>query len=91
MQPYSVDFVNDLQNNESVVSAVVTLSVFSGTDPNPQSHIVGTYAINGTSIVTQVVGGLLPNVVYIFNIVATTSLNYTVDLYALIPCAAVYD
>ena len=92
-QPYSIDFVNDVQtqNGEVVQSAVVTITLFSGDDPNPDSHRQGSYAITDGTIVTQVISGLLPNNIYSLNIVATTSLNYQVELYALIPCAAVYS
>jgi hypothetical protein len=90
-QPYSIDFIQDVQNGETVTSAVVTLTLFSGTDPNPNGHIQGSYALNNSTIVTVPIAGLLPNNVYSLNITATTSLNYQVELYALIPCSPVYS
>ena len=90
-QPYSIDFVNDVQNGETVASAIITLTLFSGVDSNPNGHIQGSSAISGGTIVTVPIAGLLPNNVYSLNIVATTSLNYQVELYALIPCSPVYS
>ena len=90
-QPYSIDFINDVQTGETVVSATVSLTLFSGVDSNPTGHLQGTYTINNNTIVTQPISGLLPNNVYSLNISAFTSLAYTVELYALIPCAPVYS
>lgn len=90
-QPYSIDFINDVQTGETVVSATVSLTLFSGVDSNPNGHLQGTYTINNNTIVTQPIAGLLPNNVYSLNISAFTSLAYTVELYALIPCAPVYS
>ena len=52
-QPYSIDFVNDVQNGETVQSATVTLTLFNGTDPNPNGHLQGPYSLFNGTIVTQ--------------------------------------
>ncbi len=70
----------------------MTLTVFSGDDPDPMSHVVGSYfiSLDTNTGVTQVIRNLVAGSVYSLNIVAVSSTGFTVELYALIPCEAVY-
>lgn len=77
-QPYIVNFSDRLQFGEGINGAVVTASVFSGTDPSPSSIISGaaTYdtAGNVTQQLTGGIAGVIYNIVYI--VTGTGSHNY---------------
>lgn len=92
-QPFTIDFLNDLPTGELVVAATVTLTVFQGTDANPSVHIIGTVpsAITSGRFVSQILQGLIAGNIYSLNMIATTTSGYTIELYALLPCAAVYS
>jgi hypothetical protein len=95
-QPYTLDFVNDLPVGQYVQNAVVTMTLFDGTDPNPNSHVIGSPQVtpNGAGINTMVlqrVGGMLAGNIYSINMVATSNQGFTMELYALIPCEAVFS
>jgi hypothetical protein len=96
VQPYTIDFINDLPTGQFVLGAAVTISLFQGTDPSPNSHIVGSPQITANpagvnTMILQRVGGLLAGNIYSLNMVATTSVGFEIELYALIPCVAVYS
>jgi hypothetical protein len=76
-----------------VTSATATLTLFQGTDPNPSSHLIGVAFLTPgqPTFASQIVGNLLAGNIYSLNIVAVSSAGFPVELYALIPCEAVYS
>jgi len=67
------DFTSQLATGETITGApTVTISVVSGVDTNPSSHLIGSPSVSG-NIVSQVIGTLVGGVVY--NLVATISTN----------------
>jgi hypothetical protein len=85
---YGLDFVNDLDEGETLVSAAWYLTVVQGTDPTPNSHLVGVAELvtpEGTSAQTatqQRISGLLPDVTYAVQAVVTTSEGNTKALFS---------
>jgi hypothetical protein len=53
------DFISSVQKTDAIVAQVVTASVYSGTDPNPENVIVGTATVNGTIVKQSIRGGLV--------------------------------
>jgi hypothetical protein len=90
-QELGLDFVPDLKEGETLTTAIWSLEVRYGTDPAPNSHLVGATALvtpDGTSAqtaTTQRIAGLLPDVTYTVRVVATTSRGNTVSLWSHIP------
>lgn len=66
----------------------MTLTVRTGTDASPSSHLIGSYSIDGTSVV-QRINGLVAGNVYTLLMVATTSTGESLSLFSHIPCEAV--
>jgi hypothetical protein len=73
------DFISRLGVTETLVSAVATATVYSGTDPSPGSIISGAAVISGTQVTQKVVGGLL-GVIYEILITALTSLGQSLEM-----------
>jgi len=69
--PYKFDFSKDLDDGESLASAVVTASVYSGTDASPSSIVSGAASISG-NIVTQTITTGVPGVIYQLTCAVTT-------------------
>jgi|SRR5215475_345578 len=84
---YGLDFVRDIAQTDIITSAVWNLSVLSGTDPTPNSHLVGAPALAtpaGTTRQTatvQRIAGLLPNVLYTASAVVGTAQGDIVELF----------
>lgn len=87
-QIYGLDFVNDLQEGESLVEAVWEVIVREGADPDPGSHLVGDPMLvtpDGTTTqtaTTQRIEGLLPDVNYTVRAVVTTSRENKLSLWS---------
>jgi len=82
------DFTSQLATGETIIlvpAPTVTISVVSGVDTNPSSHLIGSPSLSG-NIVSQVIGTLVGGVVY--NLVATVSTSSagTRTLNAHLPC-----
>jgi hypothetical protein len=84
---YGLDFVNDLSEGESLTEATWELLVRSGTDLDPNSHLIGTPSLvtpDGTAAQTATmhrIEGLLPDVTYTVRAVVRTSLDNTLSLW----------
>jgi len=67
---YGLDFINDLDVGEQIVSSTWYLTVTDGTDPNPQFHLQGPsklYTTDDNTMPTatiQRIGGLWAGVTY---------------------------
>lgn len=82
------DFANDLDTEETVVSAVWTCEVMSSSpvaDASASSRIIGSASVSGQTT-TQKVGTLVAGARYLIKAVATTSLGNTVSLWSHIAC-----
>lgn len=77
-QPYVVNFSDRLQFGESINGAAVAISVFSGTDPTPNSLLSGVATYDSSGNVTQVLTGGVIGVVYnvVYTVTGTNSHNY---------------
>ena len=69
------DFLSRCQQGENVVTCVVAIGVFSGTDPSPSSMLDGSPSVSYGTVVTQKVKAGLPGVIYQVSCSARTSLN----------------
>ena len=85
---YGLDFVNDLPVGDSITGGVVNLTLYSGTDPSPSSHLAGGFSVNGTAVV-QRIRGLIAGNIYTFNVVVSTQQGNNISLFAHIPCEPV--
>lgn len=54
-----VDFISRLAVGETILTATVTASVYSGVDSDPQAMVNGPATINGTVVVQPISGGVL--------------------------------
>ncbi len=88
-QFYGIDFVNDLADGDSIASANVLLTLKSGDDPDPSSHLGSSAFVLGTIVEARIMGLIAGNV-YTLQIVAATTLGDRVSLWANIPCQPVF-
>ena len=51
------DFISILAEGETLAAAVVSASVFSGTDASPESLLNGSASIDGTRVTQNIQGG----------------------------------
>lgn len=78
LQPYIVNFSDRLQFGESINGASVNVTVFSGTDNNPNALLSGTASYDANGNVTQNLTGGIAGVIYniAFIVTGTGSHNY---------------
>ena len=93
IQPYSIDFANQLATGDLIASATSSLAADQGIDRNASSWLVGSPAVDG-AVVSQVIGGALPTglqpgVVYRLTFTITTASGRTLSDYGFIPCSPV--
>ena len=74
----SFDFISALAPTETLLTAVVVATVYSGVDPNPSAIISGSAAISGTQV-TQLVTGGVSGTIYGLVCTVTTSLGQTLN------------
>ena len=74
-----MDFISRLGVGEIILTAAVTCSVYSGTDPSPSSMISGSATVNGTVVEQSVTGGVL-GTIYELLYTVTTSANQILEL-----------
>ena len=85
---FGLDFVNDLEHEEQLLSSVWTISVAEGVDPTPIVHLEGTskvYVPLGSNLQTatmQRIGGLWPDVTYVVRAVVVTNQGNTRSLWS---------
>lgn len=77
------EFLSLLAAGETVSSATVTVTVWSGTDASPSAIKSGTATASGTKV-TQAFTAGVEGVIYLINVAATTSLSQVVVLQALL-------
>lgn len=77
------DFTSRLTSTETLSTASVAATVYSGTDPSPSSIISGSSTISGQKITQKVTAGTL-GVVYKLLATVTTSLGQTLQLAAFL-------
>lgn len=77
-ESYTVNFSDRLQFGEGINGASVTVSVYSGTDPNPGAMVSGSATFDANGNVTQVLLGGLPGVIYniVYLVTGTNAHNY---------------
>lgn len=71
------DFISSLQPTETISTANVTASVYSGLDPNPAAVVSGSATISNTQVLQLTTGGVL-GVIYELLCTITTSLGQTI-------------
>jgi len=74
----TAEFISSLGGTESIGSPVVTINVWSGTDPNPSAMLSGVPTASGSQVKQMVTGGV-PGVVYYLTFQVTTSLNQIIQ------------
>jgi len=72
-QTLQFDFLSQLGDTETITGAVVTVTVWSGVDPNPSTMLLAPRTITG-KIVNQRITGGLAGVIYLVTCNITTSL-----------------
>ena len=81
------NFLGRLAAGETISSAPIVASVYSGVDPNPAAIIFGVATISGSTISVKFTGGVL-GVIYKVVVTAATSTGQTlqqVGLLAVVP------
>lgn len=77
------EFLSLLGTGETVSSATVTVTVWSGVDANPSALKSGATTCSGTRV-TQTFTGGLEGVIYLITVLGTTSLSQVVSLQSLL-------
>jgi len=77
------DFSSLLQTGETLASAVVTASVYSGTDPTPSAIISGSATVSGGVVSQNITAGVL-GCIYELLCVATTSVPHSIPMAAFL-------
>lgn len=75
------DFTSRLSAAETISTATVTASVYSGTDASPSSIVSGSATISGQTVTQLITAGTL-GVIYSLLCTITTSLGQTCELAA---------
>jgi hypothetical protein len=75
------DFISRLATGETISTATVVASVYSGVDATPSAVISGSASISGTKVTQLVVAGVL-GVMYKLVCTITTSASQTLQLSA---------
>ena len=70
------DFLSQLRPGDTIISSVVTATVYSGVDATPQMIISGGTVVSGT-IAEQAVTGGIPGVIYDLSCAAMTANSNT--------------
>jgi len=73
--PVRISMLDRCIDGESIDNVVVTATVSSGTDPNPEAIISGTATVTNGDLVDQVVINGLPGVIYTLWFTARSTLN----------------
>jgi len=80
------DFTTQLAVGETITGPPsVTISVKSGTDPSPSSHLIGAPSLSG-NVVSQVIGTLVGGVTYLLIATVSTNMGGTRTITAHLPC-----
>jgi hypothetical protein len=85
---YTLDFVNDLQVGDTIVSAIWTCEVAAksaGADSGAASRVDGA-AVNSGTKTTQRITGMQPGVIYCLTATVVTTLQDTVSLWSHVEC-----
>lgn len=77
----SANFISSLQVAETITTASVSASVYSGNDPTPSAILSGSPTISGTTISQLVTGGVL-GTIYELLYTANTSLAQSIQISA---------
>jgi hypothetical protein len=77
------EFLSLLGTGETVSSATVTVTVWSGVDANPSALKSGAASCSGTRV-TQTFTGGLEGVIYLITVLGTTSTSQVVSLQSLL-------
>ena len=84
---FGLDFVNDLDEEEQLISSTWTIKVTQGIDPDPKVHLEGPSFVvvplgsNFKTATIQRIGGLWPNVTYVVRAVVITTDGNTRNLW----------
>lgn len=73
------DFTSRLSTAETISTAAVTATVYSGTDASPSSIVSGSATISGQKVTQKITAGTL-GVTYLLLCTITTSLSQTLLL-----------
>lgn len=77
--PSPFNFTSQLAVGETISSATVTASVYTGVDANPSAIISGSATISGAVVSQKITGGVL-GVIYELLCAAVTSAGQTIQL-----------
>jgi hypothetical protein len=83
-----MDFINDLENGETLISSKWSMTVLQGADPSPNVHLEGPSIVvvpadgDARTATIQRIGGVFPDVTYIVEAVVITSLGNTRSLWS---------
>jgi hypothetical protein len=83
-----LDFVNDLDHDELLMSSAWEMTVASGIDPQPSVHLEGPsvviepYGSSAKTATIQRVGGLFPGVTYVVRAIVVTTTGNTRTLWS---------
>lgn len=78
------DFISQLKPAETITSASVACTVWTGIDSSPQSMVSGSASISGTEVTQLIIGGIAGNI-YRLNCTAITSLGQHLVLTGYLP------
>src|SRR5262245_30433277 len=84
---FGIDFVNDLDDEEQLLSSVWTIAVTQGHDSNPKVHLQGPPMVVvpigsiWRTATIQRIGGLWPDVTYVVRAVVITDRGNTRNLW----------
>lgn len=77
---YSVDFISQLRDNDTVIGLVVTASVYSGVDATPANILSGGTAIFNGRIGSQSITGGVEGTIYTLVFQATTTAGDVIQI-----------
>lgn len=84
---YTLDFVNDIPDGSTITAIQsVALTVKTGTDPDPSSHLIGAPILIPTTQCYQLIRGLVAGNVYTIRAIGVTNAGLQISIWTHIPC-----
>jgi hypothetical protein len=85
---FSLNFINDLNSGEGIVTAAFSIGVTFGNDPTPYSRLVGPPGVLGTVVSQTVSQPPAPGIIYWLSALVTTTTGRQLELWSHFPSVA---
>ena len=85
---FSLNFINDLNVGEGIVSVTFSIGVTYGNDPTPSARLIGTPGISGTIVSQLISQPPAPGIIYWLSALVMTTMGRQLELWGHFPTGA---